>query len=238
MVVTPTHAEAKRVTDKVRAGLLEDGAVGSQECQKNILRNLSWTEAERVDPLLYQKGFVVYFHVDAKGFEHNEKWEVRRVDKGENVALKSCSSNKRCILPLHPANRFNAYREEIIPLSEGDNIRITMKNNELKVHNGSIDKVKKIEKDGSVALESGKILSSNFRHFTHGYIVTSHASQGKTVDAMFIVQWVESFAASNREQFYVSVSRGREHIVIYTDDVSLLKKASLQPVRGNHTGFY
>ncbi len=62
-----------------------------------------------------------------------------------------------------------------------------------------------------------------------GYVVTSHASQGKTVDAVLLAVGQESFAAANKEQFYVSVSRGREAVRLYTDD----KAAMLEAVKGS-----
>ena len=64
---------------------------------------------------------------------------------------------------------------------------------------------------------------------THGYVVTSHASQGKTVDNVLIALGSESLAAANREQFYVSASRGREGVRIYTDD----KAAMMEAVQGS-----
>jgi ATP-dependent exoDNAse (exonuclease V) alpha subunit len=57
-------------------------------------------------------------------------------------------------------------------------------------------------------------------------VVTSHASQGKTVDRVIIGQSADSMRAASHEQFYVSVSRGRERATIYTDD----KKALLEAV--------
>jgi len=60
--------------------------------------------------------------------------------------------------------------------------------------------------------------------FTHGYAVTSHSSQGKTVDEVLLVASSRSFAAVNREQFYVSISRGRERVHVFTDDADLLAR--------------
>jgi hypothetical protein len=62
-----------------------------------------------------------------------------------------------------------------------------------------------------------------------GYVVTSHASQGKTVDVSLIALGQESFAAANKEQLYVSVSRGREAVRLYTDD----KAAMMDAVQGS-----
>ena len=60
--------------------------------------------------------------------------------------------------------------------------------------------------------------------FTHGYAVTSQASQGKTVDHVLLVASSRSFGAVNREQFYVSISRGRERVQVFTDDAELLAR--------------
>jgi ATP-dependent exoDNAse (exonuclease V) alpha subunit len=40
----------------------------------------------------------------------------------------------------------------------------------------------------------------------------------KTVDRVFVGQSAESLAASSREQFYVSVSRAKQSVTIYTDN--------------------
>lgn len=69
------------------------------------------------------------------------------------------------------------------------------------------------------------MIGKDFGHLNHGYVDTSHASQGKTVDRVLIGQSSYSFAASNRKQFYVSVSRGKESATIYTDDKAALRQA-------------
>ena len=51
--------------------------------------------------------------------------------------------------------------------------------------------------------------------------------RGKTVDEVFISQPASTFAATDAKQFYVSVSRGKEAVSIYTDDKeALLEYAS------------
>jgi len=72
-------------------------------------------------------------------------------------------------------------------------------------------------------LVDGRVIPQNYRTFTHGYAVTSHAAQGKTVDEVLVVASSRSLAATNQEQFYVSISRGRERCQIFTDDSDLLR---------------
>jgi UvrD-like helicase C-terminal domain len=73
-------------------------------------------------------------------------------------------------------------------------------------------------------LADGRVLPAGYNTFTHGYAVTSHSSQGKTVDEVLLVASSRSFPAVNREQFYVSISRGRERVRVFTDDTELLAR--------------
>jgi hypothetical protein len=73
-------------------------------------------------------------------------------------------------------------------------------------------------------LADGRSLPAGFNAFTHGYAVTSHSSQSKTVDEVLLVASSKSFAAVNREQFYVSISRGRERVHVFTDDAELFAR--------------
>jgi hypothetical protein len=72
-------------------------------------------------------------------------------------------------------------------------------------------------------LADGRVIPAEYRTFTHGYAVTSHAAQGKTVDEVLVVASSRSLPAINQEQFYVSISRGRERCQIFTDDAEMLR---------------
>jgi hypothetical protein len=89
--------------------------------------------------------------------------------------------------------------------------------------NGERVQVKAVQ-DRRITLADGRVLPANFNAFTHGYAVTSHSSQGKTVDEVLLVASSKSFPAVNREQFYVSISRGRERVQVFTDDSELLAR--------------
>jgi hypothetical protein len=71
--------------------------------------------------------------------------------------------------------------------------------------------------EGDIALSNGWVISKDFGHLAHGYVTTSHASQGKTVDVVLGAMGSESRPAINAAQFYVTASRGRERFTLYTD---------------------
>lgn len=133
---------------------------------------------------------------------------------------------------LECADRFQAFRTGSMQLAIGDRVRITRNGTTAdKVHalnNGSVYSVKGFTPGGDVVLNNNWVVDKGYGHWTHGYVSTSYASQGKSVKRVFIAQSAESFRASSREQFYVSVSRGKEAVTIYTDDKASLLEAVKQ----------
>ena len=68
-------------------------------------------------------------------------------------------------------------------------------------------------------------ISKDYGHLAHGYVTTSVGSQGKSPDRVLLAMSAESLPATNREQLYVSLSRGKEWVKVYTDDVKALSRA-------------
>jgi ATP-dependent exoDNAse (exonuclease V) alpha subunit len=108
-----------------------------------------------------------------------------------------------------------------LKVAAGDKL-LLQSNWQKKFVNGELVEVKAVQGD-SVVLADGRVIPENYRTFTHGYAVTSHAAQGKTVDEVLVVASSRSLRAINQEQFYVSISRGRERCQIFTDDSDLLR---------------
>ncbi len=122
--------------------------------------------------------------------------------------------------------KFGAFREDQLAVAPGDLLRITQNGKSTdgnRLNNGSVYEVAGFTPKGGIVLTNKWEVPGDFRHFTHGYVTTSHAAQGKTVDRVIIGQSAESFPATNREQFYVSASRGRQQALIFTDDKEALK---------------
>ena len=68
-----------------------------------------------------------------------------------------------------------------------------------------------------------KTLAPSQRLLVRGYAVTSYGSQGKTTDTVIVAD-AGNRAATNREQWYVSISRGRKRVVVLTPDKSALRE--------------
>jgi hypothetical protein len=236
LVISPTHKEGGRVTDAIRDALKADDRLGKQERNFVSLRALNLTEAQRKDAREYLPGSVVQFHQNAKGFRRGERLTVTGTDK-IGVHAKRVDGSA-AILPLNDAARFQLYTPEQLAIARGDRLRITQNGftretrrgalglkGKDRLNNGSVYEVEGFNRQGDIKLSNGFVLPKDYGGVTHGYVVTSHASQGKTVDVSLIALGAESFSAATREQFYVSVSRGREAVRLYTDNKAAMMDA-------------
>ena len=109
-------------------------------------------------------------------------------------------------------------------ISEGERVQFTAPSKELHVANRELGTVEKIEPNGDMKLrtDSGRMVEFNARqhpHLDYGYAVTSHSSQGQTADRVLVHVDTELGPQSvNNRMAYVSISRGRHDVQIYTDD--------------------
>lgn len=212
LVVSPTHREGERVASEIRERLKEVGLVSKDERQVLRLVPRHLTVSERADAVNLAPGDVAVYTQNAKG---------RR--RGERVAIRSGQTQ------LPSPERFDVYGTATLPLAKGDTVRITRggmtADGAHRLEGGSTYRVAGFTRGGDIALDNGWTLAKDYGFLDQGLVVTSHASQGRTVDRVLIAQSSDSFAASSREQFYVSVSRARESATIFTDDRSRLLDA-------------
>jgi conjugative relaxase-like TrwC/TraI family protein len=225
LVVSPTHAEGRRTTAAIRERLRAGGVIAPTDVSYLRLEPKRWTLAERGDPHLYREGDVVEFHTRCAGYRVGGRSTVVAVGRGA-LGVRHADGDEG-VIPFRLADKFEVYTPRLVPLAVGDRVRTTKNaadGNGKRLVNGALSRVVALAPD-RIVLEDGAVLAAGFGHLTHGYVVTSHAAQGKTVDRVLIAQSSESFPASGREQLYVSVSRGRESATVYTDDTSGLRRA-------------
>jgi len=226
LVISPTHAEGDRVTARIRERLKRAEKLREDEREFLRLKNLQWTEAQRTDARNYQCGMVVQFHQNAPGFQRGERVTVKQRD--ERGVLVERGNGKIDSLPMDKAAWFQVYEKQQIPVAPGDMIRITQNGftkDKRRLNNGDLKQVSGFTKDGDIKLTNGWVVPKDYGNLTHGYCVTSYGSQSKGVDCVFVAESSESFRAADRQQFYVSASRFKEALTIYTDDKSQLLEA-------------
>lgn len=225
LLVSPTWAEIEAVTEKVRETLKTKGAVNQQEESITVFDSFSWTEAQKKNVSQYEAGQRLRFVRRTKKFDRGETVEVQAVldqpGAGHNTLRVRRANGQEVLFKVGQGSAlFDVGEARDLKVAAGDWL-LLQANHGKDLINGQRVQVREIQ-SGRITLRDGRELPTGYNTFTHGYAVTSHSSQGKTVDDVLLVASSKSFPAVNREQFYVSISRGRERVHVFTDDAELL----------------
>jgi len=238
LVVAPTHAECADVTEGIRDALKAKNVLkGGVEW--DVLRNLSWSDAQKMDSDQYKnkKGLVVQINGHVAGFALGEQVEVIYEKKSPDQIADDGMVRVRCkdgynmnirALPLSEPDSFAVYERAKMEICEGEKLRITGNGysaDKHRLNNRKTYKVDYISHDGRIVLENGWKIDREFKHLNHGYANTSHGAQGQTVDWVFLAMSAQfSSCASDLRQFYVSMTRGRKGSKLYGDDLELVEE--------------
>ncbi len=223
VVVSQTWADVHRVNSRVRDALKAKGMLGSNDTAIQVLDRLDLTNAQKRDGRFYPKDSVVVFNQKIRGAEPGARGRTAGIVKaGVLVEVDGrlvTVSNKML-------DRISVCQLRECAISTGDRLHLKA-NRKLtsgsRVTNGELVTVKSVRSDGAIELNDGRVLDSSFREFLPGYAVTSYGSQGKTVDyVLFSDSTIK--VATNAQQWYVTISRGRRGIRIFTPDKEQLRE--------------
>ena len=134
-------------------------------------------------------------------------------------------------LPRDQTGKFSVFEREKITLTVGDRILCTknVKHRGQKFLNNELRIVVSIDDDRIIFDKREIVRTGAALHLDQGIAVTSHASQAKTVDQVIVSVPVRAFSQANEAQFYVSMSRARWAIHVFTDGKVALRDAVARP---------
>jgi conjugative relaxase-like TrwC/TraI family protein len=223
VVVSQTWSEIHKVNEAVRQRLQARNMIGSDEHKVVSLERLDLTDAQKRERRFYDAETVLVFNRNCGRFCKGESAQLVAVtDKGLIVE----SDQKAATVTMRQLDRVTVCRKREMALVPGDRLQLkanAQTRDGRRIANGELVTVERIEADGRLALKDGRILENDYRQFVRGYAVTSYASQGKTVDYVLFSDSAVK-AATNRQQWYVTISRGRKGIKIFTSDPQQLRE--------------
>ena len=223
VVVAQTWSEIRKVNDSVRGALKRAGLIGAEEHAIATLEAVDLTDAQKRDVRSYEADSVIVFNRDTSGFRKGQRG--RLLAMSDNAIVVE-AGNKIREIRFAQLERLTVCRERETSLSTGDRLQLKVNaktKNGRALANGELVTVARIESDGRIVLHDGRVLERDYRQFVRGYAVTSYGSQGKTVDyVLFSDSAVQ--AATSRQQWYVTISRGRKGVRIFTADKEQLRE--------------
>jgi ATP-dependent exoDNAse (exonuclease V) alpha subunit len=221
LLACTTHEEIARVTHEVRRLRKQSGQLTDAHAGERYVP-LNWTDAQKDEMANYRPGHVLVFHKPTVNTQNHEAVEITRVDK--NAIWGRREDGKEIKLTAKQAGAFTVHAKEDIEVASGDVLLLQSSwHGELRFTNGERVTVASIDSNGNKTLTDGRVLPARYKQFNHGYAVTIHVAQGKTVDHVIV-------AADEMptELFYVGTTRGRYRCEVYTGDLETLRDSVVQ----------
>jgi ATP-dependent exoDNAse (exonuclease V) alpha subunit len=234
LVISPANHERSQLNSLIHRQLQQEGKVSGDDHQMKVYINRQdMTGTERTFANSYRPGEDI--------IRYNRASKVYKVTVGDYATVTATNHEKNELTVRFANGRtltydptrlsgVSVYNEAERSFAEGDRIQFRAPYAEKRIVNGELGSITKIEPEHSrVTLDSGREVTfdpQQFRHIDHGYAVTSHSSQGLTVDRVLInADTQESFRLLNDRMAYVAVSRAREEALIYTDSTQNLRES-------------
>jgi conjugative relaxase-like TrwC/TraI family protein len=206
IIVNPTHKDGDALTERLRGLRKAAGLVTGEERTFAQWTGLNWTPAQQGDAARYAGDEVVQFFRNSGQFK-----------AGDRVTARELLPH----LGKVNAGYFGVFKAGELKLSVGDVIRITNNGRDAtgkhRVDNGRIDTVAGFTRGGDIKLSNGWVIGKDFAHMKHGLVSTSPAAQSKDKTRAWQQLNRASLGAAGAEQFLVSLSRGKEQGLVFTD---------------------
>ena len=215
LMVAPTWSEIDHLNLEARHRLRADGRLTGPDREFVALRSKDWSRAQHKDHRNYQPGDILVAHKTTKHFTKGD--ELRVIRREQRRLIVAGRAGEVSVSPRQSGLAWTVCEERATPVATGDRLRLrsiahvsTPTGQTRRLANGSMVTAQSVTASGQLVLQDGSTLCS--RQVAYGYALTSHASQGTTVDKVFLA------GAASREGLYVAATRGRESVRIFVPD--------------------
>ena len=223
VIVSQTWAEIREINERIRIGLRRAGLIDKADLTVTAYERLDLTDAQKRDKRFYPANAVIVFNRETGDFA---KGEIGKLLVATPTHLLVKGEKKEQKIPFKLLNRLTVCQPVEMPLAKGDQLQLKANAPSLdgkELINGELVTVKAVNPNGRIELKDGRVLPEKYREFVRGYAITSYGSQGKTVEhVLFSDSSVK--AATNNQQWLVTISRGTRAVKIFTQDKAQLRE--------------
>ena len=217
LIVSQSWSEIHQLNETIRETLKAENLIKGKEKVVVTLERIDLTSAQKRDSRYVKGDCLAVLNRDTCGLKRGETGIVLAVVPN-GLIVETDKKVKR--IPAKFFDHLTICREKEMLVAPGERLQLKANGKTRageRLANGELVTVSTVHGNGEIRLEDGRILPADYRQFGYGYAVTSYASQGKTVDYVLFSDSTIA-AATNTQQWYVSISRGRKGIRIFTND--------------------
>ena len=227
LALAQTWNEVHAVNEAIRHALEAAGKL-TNPLLLNTFKTIDLTDAEKRLTGTYPEETSVFF---TKRYGRYRKGDIYPVVGATAKGITLMKDGRQSTVAYRHTNRINVIRERQMAVAVGERLQIKASGRSVEgiaFANGELVTVRNIRDDGDLVVEDGrgatKTLRPNQRIFNYGYAVTSYGSQGKTVNTLLFAD-SGCRAATNQKQWYVTASRARIRVAVFTSDKVALRAA-------------
>ncbi|HBC0543816.1 TPA: conjugative transfer relaxase/helicase TraI [Citrobacter freundii] len=225
LVVAELNADRHAINDAIHAARHEKGDTGAEERTFTVLEPLRVPD----NALRAAETFAEY--TGAAAMMNERYWTVAEVDTQDAVVtLRNADGESVLISPQqNTAQDISLFTPRDLTISHGDRVRFTRSDNDRGYVANSLWEVAGFTDDGAIRFRQGeqeKIVDpqamTEDRHIDLAYALTVYGVQGASERFAIALTGTEGGRKrmASLESTYVTLSRAKEHVQVYTDDLA------------------
>lgn len=242
LILAGTNQERLALTQTLRAELQAEGSLGQDTFTVMGLRQKNITKAQAAYVTVYQPGDVLVPTQNYKkqGLLKGQQYTVVSVDRENHRLIVETIGGQ--VMGVDPGRcpLKSVYVGQEVQVAPGDQLRWTKNDRAHRRRNGQRFTVQRIGPDGTAQTidtegNTQQINLSGRQYLDYAWVSTTYGSQGKTADRVMALM---DSTTTNRESFYVTVSRAKHHLALYTaDKVALSQWAEVSKAKKNTSDY-
>ncbi|OAM91908.1 hypothetical protein AW736_26370 [Termitidicoccus mucosus] len=234
LAVSQTRADAAAVNEAISAACLENGLIKKARLMDTLVPK-DMLAAEKRLARSYRVGDEIQFISKYGANRAGDLRKIVHITEGALLLEPRPGEAKAARLSLKYAEKWNIVNRRKTLLGVGSQVQLKLNGKAVggeSLVNGEICTVTRLFRNGGVAIRDGdgkfKKLAPHQMVLLPGYCVTSYSSQGKSVESV-VLSDAGSELATHKKGWYVSISRGRRKIKIFTPSAKDLLKRIHNP---------
>lgn len=221
MLLTGTNASRSLLNQQVRErlGLSGKGQNFEVLCQRDM------TQAEKAYASYYRVNDVIKLEKDYKSLKLRQGgfYEIEEIGSGNRLTVRDANNERVTFNPLR-YRAISVFEKERIELSPQDQVRFTSQDKTRGIERGDCFEVLAVH-ENHIALKNKHrqivLPRKDLLPLSHAYASTVHGSQGMNLHGVHLDIQTKS-RTTDKNLYYVAISRARYEVQIYTDDIQAL----------------
>ncbi|WP_348939704.1 conjugative transfer relaxase/helicase TraI [Citrobacter sp. C1] len=234
LIITQLNADRRAVNAGIHDTLTARGELGGLAVRVPVLEKITYTRHEFNQTQAWQAGMVV-----KRGDRYQDVLAVDR--HGSTVTVRDEEGNIGLYSPKELiTGDVQLFQREEREVRAGDLLKFTLTDREQGQTGNQRYTVESVSESGDIRLtsEKGRIIINPKavraqQHIDYGWAVTGYGAQGASTDYVISLEGTDAGRKmlATRRAFYISASRVKEHVQIYTDGKADWVRAVKTPER-------